>query len=186
MFTEQEMKEYGLAPNELKHYGVLGMKWGVRRYQNPDGTLTAKGQKHYAETGEYGYHYKSHSTKKYERKASKAESKGKSYKAEIYKRRAQRSKDLDAKEFEYAKSVTAGGNLAVRLLTGGLSFLPGGTGIGGKAYQQHMAMNGGIRKEGAKAVAALWSFILPTTIVSRIRKAAYLRSNERLDVPKYK
>lgn len=33
--------------NELYHFGVLGVKWGVRRYQNSDGTLTAAGKKHY-------------------------------------------------------------------------------------------------------------------------------------------
>ena len=32
----------------LAHYGVLGMKWGVRRYQNPDGTLTAEGRARYS------------------------------------------------------------------------------------------------------------------------------------------
>ena len=31
----------------LKHHGIKGQKWGVRRYQNPDGTLTAEGYKHY-------------------------------------------------------------------------------------------------------------------------------------------
>ena len=29
----------------LEHHGILGMKWGVRRYQNKDGTLTAAGKK---------------------------------------------------------------------------------------------------------------------------------------------
>lgn len=32
--------------NELQHWGVKGMKWGIRRYQNADGSLTLAGRYH--------------------------------------------------------------------------------------------------------------------------------------------
>lgn len=49
----------------LEHHGTKGQKWGVRRYQNPDGSLTALGYQHY-------YGYARENRKKYIKNTSKA------------------------------------------------------------------------------------------------------------------
>ena len=41
--------------DELYHHGIRGQKWGIRRYQNPDGTLTEEGKRRVRETAGAGY-----------------------------------------------------------------------------------------------------------------------------------
>ncbi len=43
--------------NYLQHHGIKGMKWGVRRWQNPDGSLTPEGEKRYLESQEVVQQY---------------------------------------------------------------------------------------------------------------------------------
>lgn len=46
------MRTYNVTP-ELYHHGIKGMKWGVRRFQNKDGSLTKAGKQRYS-AGELG------------------------------------------------------------------------------------------------------------------------------------
>ena len=41
------MSEYYMTKDELYHHGVKGQKWGERRWQNEDGSLTSAGREHY-------------------------------------------------------------------------------------------------------------------------------------------
>lgn len=44
----QSKKEVIRVNNELQHHGIKGQKWGVRRFQNSDGSLTNEGRRRYS------------------------------------------------------------------------------------------------------------------------------------------
>lgn len=46
-----DIRNYQISDDYLEHHGILGQKWGVRRFQNPDGTRTAAGKARYNEDG---------------------------------------------------------------------------------------------------------------------------------------
>lgn len=64
---------------ELYHHGIKGQKWGLRRYQNPDGSLTEEGKKRYGQI-ENRIAKKERQIEKWQKKIDKRA--GKDYRAE--------------------------------------------------------------------------------------------------------
>lgn len=192
----------------LQHYGVLGMKWGQRRFQNKDGSLTAAGKKHYEKTGEYGYQYKSHATKKYQRKAARAKTRAKIYRESIKEVKAKndhndfheksnnkfaskweaKAKKYDAKASKYENRAKRSAEVdrgeqeyAKNLSTGkaiALTMLAGGNSMKGYAQYRAMAGQKGKNFTGQKAMAGIKAYNAGA-YGSRLAKAAYIRQDEK-------
>lgn len=94
-----------LESGELYHFGILGQKWGVRRYQNKDGSLTPEGEIHY---GRLKAKLKKkelkalQKQKKIEKKASRAQAKIEVKKAKALKKA---KKKAIANELLYKKLI---------------------------------------------------------------------------------
>lgn len=95
---ENVMINENLSPDELQHWGIKGMKWGVRRYQNKDGSLTPAGEKRRQSLGE---RYHAHKVNK-KRKAALEKARA----AKVAKKEADEKAKVEAEKRE--KAIKAG------------------------------------------------------------------------------
>lgn len=125
-----------MESNSLSHYGIRGMRWGVRRYQNSDGTYTSIGKKRkYQETAHEDY-INAHS-KKSVKSMSNAELKARNNRLQM--------------EQQYANLTrkTSSGKKAVQMFIKGAGLLSGA-----------MAAYGTYKKVGNQALDSIGDWVL--------------------------
>lgn len=93
--------------DELYHHGIKGMKWGVRRYQNEDGTLTEAGKKRSAKTIEKIGKMYDYSNKWTRRKINKLNAKGKTAKANVMEEMIRRNEKAKQEKIDAVSKMNA-------------------------------------------------------------------------------
>ena len=85
-----------ISDDSLEHYGVKGQRWGIRKYQNKDGTLTDLGKKRYG--GEKAEKYRQAESDIASRRRDKAIQKHDTAKANKYNRQVQALNKMTEKD----------------------------------------------------------------------------------------
>ena len=105
-----------MSSNELTHHGIKGMRWGVRRYQNKDGSLTPAGEKRKSVSLHEDY-IKAH-TRKSRKSMSDAELRSRINRLEMERKYTQLSTERINKGKAYVnKSIKALGSVATLTTT---------------------------------------------------------------------
>lgn len=122
--------------NSLSHYGIRGMRWGVRRYQNSDGTYTPVGKKRKHQETAHEDYINAHS-KKSVKSMSNAELKARNNRLQM--------------EQQYANLTrkTSSGKKAVQMFIKGAGLLSGA-----------MAAYGTYKKVGNQALDSIGDWVL--------------------------
>lgn len=141
----------------LQHYGVLGMKWGIRK----------------AEKKGTSYSYTSHRTNVYNKRAEKAAAKGKTEKAAKYSKYASRSAELDKNKENLARSYKGAAGHVVSKVAGigagaGAGAAVGYFGTGAYRHAAREAYTAATRKAAKYATDTLSA----TQIANTARSAA--------------
>ena len=93
--------------NELYHHGIKGQRWGIRRFQNKDGSLTAEGIKRYRTDLKFKEKYDKYTAKREQKRVKKLMSRPLRDLSEAELNERIKRLDLEKKAADMGKEVTA-------------------------------------------------------------------------------